>query len=368
MRSIMDKIKGGEEVHKRAIEKNWYFTVVIWLIICAGVLAILFPFAREKTIAQKPYASTGITKNIDERVLIAGLERELDLIPDAENGKDLTIFLPAGVNAEEVLLENRYMEGKLWVFIPCNSQEYFEECEVSGNVEIIGNASCQSLENGVLLNLQTEQLVEFSGVIENEKLVLSFENPLEQYSRIAVLDVMGESAESREVAEAVSQLVKETLSGTEVGVFLLNHAGVDAEKCLDFLEKAGADVYIQLSVDEKEDAPEEYGISCWYNEEYYIPDFGNLQLADTLAGSVAYACSNRVLGLYAVGEESFLRQLQIPGAWILVGNLANARERELLLDERYQEKIAEGISGAVLESFRVMEETNVSNLRSQNEK
>ncbi|MFQ8980292.1 MAG: N-acetylmuramoyl-L-alanine amidase [Waltera sp.] len=94
-----------------------------------------------------------------------------------------------------------------------------------------------------------------------------------------------------------------------------------------------------------------HGIRAEYNDEYYLPDFGNVQWADCVTRQVTVASSNRAIGLFPAEEDDILWQLKIPAARISLGYVTNSSERQLLEQESYQKKLAEGIAEAISEVY-----------------
>ena len=98
-----------------------------------------------------------------------------------------------------------------------------------------------------------------------------------------------------------------------------------------------------------------------FSAQYFIPVFGSEKLADVLTRETAIAASNRALGIFDAGEESLLNLLSVRGAELSIGYLTNEKEEELLMQQAYQEKLAEGISKAILEAceeLKTAEEQN----------
>ena len=116
------------------------------------------------------------------------------------------------------------------------------------------------------------------------------------------------------------------------------------------IQEAGADLYIRIGAAENAAEENVYGIQCYYNDEYFIPGFGNVELADIVTRAVTIASSNRALGLIPADEDSILKEIDIPAVQLSAGYLSNDRERNLLQQEAYLEKVAEGILNAIGES------------------
>ena len=63
------------------------------------------------------------------------------------------------------------------------------------------------------------------------------------------------------------------------------------------------------------------------------------------------AASNRAVGLFPATEEDVLWEIAIPSARISLGYVTNAAERQLLIQENYQKKLAQGIAEAINEVY-----------------
>ena len=118
---------------------------------------------------------------------------------------------------------------------------------------------------------------------------------------------------------------------------------------------AKADMYIRIET-ACEEASEEYGIRALYNGTYFIPGFGNIELADTLEREVTVSVSGKAQGLLEDPDpNSVLYQLTIPAATIQVGYLSNAQEARLLSREDYIRRIADGIYQSIMKVYEIQE-------------
>ena len=126
---------------------------------------------------------------------------------------------------------------------------------------------------------------------------------------------------------------------------------VTKEARRQFADWVGADLYLEIGLSSDPEDASVYGISGEYNDEYYIPEFGNLQWADCVTRQVTVAASNRAVGLFPATEEDVLWEIAIPSARISLGYVTNAAERQLLIQENYQKKLAQGIAEAINEVY-----------------
>ncbi len=81
----------------------------------------------------------------------------------------------------------------------------------------------------------------------------------------------------------------------QVKVYLTRTEDIDVTKEArrQFADWVGADLYLEIGLSSDPENTSVYGISGEYNDEYYIPEFGNLQWADCVTRQVTVAASNR---------------------------------------------------------------------------
>ena len=112
-----------------------------------------------------------------------------------------------------------------------------------------------------------------------------------------------------------------------------------------------ADMLIRIEVSGDENS-KLYGTSAVYNSQYFIPGFGNVELADLLEREVVTSISGKACGLIESSEEDrVVNSATVPAAAIRVGYLTNSQEAILLQREDYIRRIAEGIYNAVMKAY-----------------
>ena len=74
----------------------------------------------------------------------------------------------------------------------------------------------------------------------------------------------------------------------QVKVYLTRTEDIDVTKEArrQFADWVGADLYLEIGLSSDPENTSVYGISGEYNDEYYIPEFGNLQWADCVTRQV----------------------------------------------------------------------------------
>lgn len=340
--------------------ENRKLTCALWTILCVGSMAVMLAFAAKKTIviADSAQNQTELAYGTDGRGNPA--ERPLEVSAAAGVRKRFSIRLPKEVKAEQVVMENRCASRELLLYVEGAKQAFFEENGLSGDVSPVRSASSQVHDRGILLKVQMSRVLEYKSTMEGSTLTIEWYEPRELYDYIVVLDTAGGSEERKDgvLTRKVARLVQQKFDQPNVRLYLLSMEDVqvaDADR-IGLAEELQADLYVRLRTSYDDGRPEAYGILGAYNEEYYIPYFGNVELADILTRAVTIASSNRAAGLERAGEESILRSLKVPAAEISLGYLSNDREAGLLWQEGYQGKLADGLVEGIKEAVRRLEE------------
>ncbi len=341
-------------------KQNMMITLVMWVCLACGCMASMLYVASRKTIV---IADTVRDESEVEGISAQGTGQKELLLQSKYGDEDhIRIPLAKGTKAESVVMENRYMERELWVYLKDAKEEFYMENAICGDLSPIQKGYFETNKDGIVLKLQMDDVLEYRSTMENDTLVIVCYEPDELYEQIVVVDPAGGGNElgstvggytEKEIALQVAKKLQKQSEQENIKVYFtrLEDTEVSAQERLDFVEAAEADIYIAIGVCEDGGHPEDYGIHGFYNEEYFIPEFGNIQVADILTRNVTVAASNRAIGLSAAEEESLLREIKIPAAEICMGYLSNEQERALLWQEHYQEKLAEGLANAILEIY-----------------
>lgn len=352
-----------KNMKKRDAQKdNMLITLIMWVFLaCIGMGAMLY-VASQKTIViadtvpgGKDYAEMnsgdyglGTTELLFESV--AG-----------EAGR-LHIPLQKGMKAEKIVMENHYLEREFWIYLQGAEKEFYEENAILGDVAPVIGGYCEMQQGSLVLKLRMEKVFEYQSTMENNALVIACYEPHELYEQIVVVDPMGGGSESgakvglhteKEIAMQVAKQLQKQPTSESIKIYYtrLEDETVSREERLALIEAVKADLFISICSCVDTEHPEYYGVHGYYNDEYYIPEYGNIQWADILTRNVTIAASNRAIGLTPAKEGSILYDVEIPAAEICVGYMSNKDELALLGREAYQEKLAKGLKNAIEEFF-----------------
>lgn len=336
-------------------------TLAMWIVLCIAAMMSMLRLAAHKTIVitDMPQSQAGLESTV--RADYALQLRETD-----SDGR-FVIPLPQNVRAEDVIMENRYMERELWIHIQGENKQFYAQNAVSGDISAIVEGRYEIQPDGVLLKFTMEKIQEYRSTMNDNVLEVAGCRPEEMYPFIVVIDPVGGGRENglcsyvyreKELALQIAKLVQRDCALSDVKLYFTRTEDVEvsAEERTALAGDVGADLYIRIGAAENPAEEGIYGIQSYYNEEFFIPDFGNVDLADIVTKAVTVAASNRALGLIPAEKDSILREINIPAVQLSVGYLSNDKERNLLQQEAYLEKVAEGIINAIDECRQRMME------------
>lgn len=347
---------------KDSKNKNMLITLVIWCVLCSACMAGMLAVASDKTIIIEDAAQKQAELPTDSKQLGAVRGAVLELQEERFMERLLCIPIGAGIKAEDVTVENKYVNQELWIYIKKAEEAFYQENNIIGDVASVKKCWYELQDDGLLLKMRMDTVWEYHSTMENGSLKIAFSKPRDNYRQIVVLDPIGGGSDSgitvngyseKELALQVAKLVPKKLEQPEIKVYITrgDDTEMSEEQRLKLVQAVEPDLFLQIRASQSIEDPEQYGIQAYYNDAYFIPDFGNVEWADAVTKKVTVSVSNRALGLFPASEESILKQLNMPAASISVGYLTNEQEKSLLAQTGYQEKLATGIAEAILEVY-----------------
>lgn len=358
--------KESAKADKGQKSENMIAACVVWTLVFLGCMTSMLLFAANKTIviADVSQDPSGVPVNPIQAGETAG-DRTLALQEDYEMNGSFRIPLPKGIRAENVTMENRYVDRELLLYIQDGDEEFYDENRISGDIAPVLSAYCEMQERGVLLKIDMDRVLEYRSTMDSSGLTINWYEPAELYDYIVVLDPAGGSEtgindyslSEKDVTLQVVKQIQKQFNQQSVRLYSTRTEDVymSPDERVRFAEEVGADFYIRLRTSADGADADVYGITGLYNEDYYIPGFGNTELADIFTREVTISASNRAVGLKTAEEESVLRRLKMPAAEISLGFLSNPQEEYLLGQESYQEKLAAGFVSAISKAVEMLE-------------
>ena len=285
---------------------------------------------------------------------------------NSQNTNYFCIPLPESVRAEEVTVENHYMDRELWISIEpkdmAGLDEYYEGNSVYGNSESVLEGHFEVEKQRVCLRFKLTDVYEYHSIFEDNTLYVDFMAPKEAYDRIIVIDpayglddagVSIETVSAKDITLGIAKALKTKLDETDIKVYYtrMDDSNPDAENRVGLAAATKADMLVRIEVAGAESS-KEYGTEAVYNSRFFIPGFGSIELADLLEREVVTAISGKANGLLEAAEDdSVICDATVPAAAIRVGYLTNGQEAILLQREDYIQRIAEGIYQAIIKAY-----------------
>ena len=314
-------------------------------------------------------------ENASNMATAVNTSNELTFSDEDSDKEYLIIPVPVKTEADDITIENHYMDRELYILVNGAEEEFYKNGEnvISGNRTNITDGTFDIIKGDVRLRLSMNGVYEYKTVLENDCLYITFYNPKELYDKVIVIDpacggsdtgvinteVAASSsinASKSELAEkditlAVAKALKEKLDAEDnLKVYYTRMDDTDPSEDMRtaLANDSKADAYIRIEVSGDSDTSL-YGITTKYNDEYFIPGFGNVELSDLMESSVTTAVKGRALGLKkATNEDATLLKMTVPSCSVMVGCINNKQEAILLSREDYIDKIAQGLYDGII--------------------
>lgn len=351
-------------MNQTLMKKTAACSVVFFL----AAMGMIFWMSANKVITITDVAQDEVMENlaVKDNTSKDGAVKNLTFKMGKADTSYLRIPLPEGCKADDIIIENHYMDKALWILIPNADGNFYEENIISGNRESVRQGFFEVTKEGIALNFQLTGIYECRTILENENLYISFLVPAEMYDKIVVIDpawggsVSGYTAENireKDVNLQIARKLKEKLDESDIKAYYTRMDDVNPaeEDRVALGNETRADMYIRIQLSASEDSSV-YGTSTVYNGDYFIPGFGNVELADCLEREVVTAIKGKAIGLIEAGQEEYtLRRSEIPSAAVNAGYITNKQEAALLGRDEYIDKIATGIYNAIVKIYEEIE-------------
>ena len=295
-------------------------------------------------------------------------------VSDNQSGK-LIIPLSKSVGSDDIVLEDKYMDHELLIYIDSREEGFYKDNAVKTDLDIIEGADCiaENDTGAVCLNFKLDGLyANHSSLTETGNIEVEFFKPSEGYDRIVIVDPsMGDGSRGpgfgalseREVTLDVAMELKGIAERDEENKVKFyytrisdsdNDKEIATEDVLRLVDETGADMLVGIGTRTDSDGTSD-GIMTTYNDSFYIRRLSNAELGNIMEKNCVTKSGSDALGMEASSEQDeVLLGSTIPSCRVLIGNLDGSRDKELLSDGTYKNKLAMGIYQGVLEAFEEM--------------
>ena len=231
---------------------------------------------------------------------------ELDI--ETIKSDNVCVVIPTKENSEESILgiENDYLDQQIIVKIDGYLKDYYgiNKLKCSGNCIESATAVYQGGCTYIILKLEAikEHVIRYD---KNECNIELF-NPEELYEKIVIIDPahggddLGcsiEGAIEKDITLNVALLIKEELDSKGIKSYCtrVDDTLISDDKRLEFCDKITADMLI--SIHASEGKVNDFGALGIYNDEYFIPKFDSIKLANCILENVVVSSGTRAIGM-----------------------------------------------------------------------
>lgn len=350
-------------------------TLVYCVLFVAAAMSVMLYYAATKTVGVTDLAQDEVVRPTAQKEesapAVPARENEIAIDRSAQNTNYFCIPMPESVKAEEVVLENHYMDKELWVNIGAAQtkvyEAFYEANSVYGNSGNVLDGRFEAEKERIYLRFALDGVYEYRSIFEDHTLYVEFVPSKEVYEKIIVIDpayggeeqgVAVEGVSSKDITLGVAKALKTMFDESDIKVYYtrMDDSNPAAADRVELAAATKADMLIRIEVSGDENS-KLYGTSAVYNSKYFIPGFGNVELADLLEREVVTSISGKACGLVESAEDDrVVNSATVPAAAIRVGYLTNGQEAILLQREDYIKRIAEGIYNAVMKAYEQREE------------
>ena len=211
-------------------------TVVFAILFCAISMGGMLFFARNKAIEIDNVAQDQVVNGIGFADIMQEAAGSLRFRQTEETTEYLCIPLENGVKAEEVTIENHYMEKQVWVYIKDTTAEFYAKEAIFGNLEGITEGIYEHAGGTTLIKFTLAEVYECKSVLEEGYLYIDFVLPGEVYDRIVVIDagfggtdngVTANGLIEKDINLDIIKRVKELLDNSGIKVYYTRTTDVD---------------------------------------------------------------------------------------------------------------------------------------------
>lgn len=329
-----------------------------WSAVALSVIALLvflflIRFERYTTIKVLELAQDEVQEQQKEAVYVEAPGESYLIVQKGDESGEIGIPLDGTVASTEITAENRYLNKQIVVQIAGAKSDFYKNIVISGNKMQVRDAVYHMEEDGIHIRFDMDRIYEISTKYEKKQLTISLDNPKDKYDRIVILDP---DLQYGDITWDIAAKAKSLLEENDIKVYLSGKEQSTEQECniTDLTRYIYPDMLIGITLGEDRDT-QILGTKVQYDGQYFTPGMTNVMLADILEHQVTLAVEGKVLGIESDSQPASWKNVPVPAACLVAGYRTNQQEYELLCEAQYRQKIAEGISNAVLTAYEKME-------------
>ncbi|MBO6240849.1 MAG: hypothetical protein J6O61_08470 [Butyrivibrio sp.] len=261
----------------------------------------------------------------------------------------LIIPLSKTVGSDDIVLEDRYIDHELKIYIDSREEGFYLENAIITDLNILKSAVCitENDSGSVCLDFVLNDLyASSSSLTENSTIEVEFAKPSEMYDYTVVFDPAGAGDYDSASAIDIALELKEIAAKDKENNLKIYFTGLGTEPASDerkskLLKETAADLVIALNSRISDEQGSDI-VSAYYNSQFFLRGMNNAEFADLTERSVATKIGAIASGVYEADEDDvLLKEATVPAARICV-------EYDNSSDDK---KIAEGLYDAIIQAL-----------------
>ena len=348
--------------------------VLKWVTASSGLVTILacvclwfFPGIKE-TLVPEPDVTIAPENKVEVQVQVqvqapSNDQAQEDVVADNEMEK-LNIQLPAGIHGGQVTISNNYLTQIVTVRFAKGVDDYSENYKVYGNSDFIASVVYYRDGEAGVLEIQLDQVCEFSYIYREDFLCIDFIDPHELYDKVIVVDAghggrdpgaLRKDVYEKDINLAILKQVKALFDGNDkIKVYYTrtDDTNPGLSQRVGLANKAKADLFISIHNNSTANGKvgTENGTMVLYSQDD-TSEYSSKRFAEMCLKNIVASAGSKSRGLIQGNYVNIVRNSQAPVALIEVGYMTNLAEVEKLQTLEYQKLVAQGIYNAVMQAF-----------------
>lgn len=281
---------------------------------------------------------------------------------DIVNNIDIT--LPAEVNYNDLITEDRYMKRQIIINMPGNHKEFYDLNPIVNSYEVVTNIEVVENNNTTDIILTTSVVRGFDITGDNGNLKLRIGNPKEFYDKIIVLDAGHGGYDPGAVKNYINEkdfnftilnkYTAEYFNNSDIKVYFTRTEDVlvNLYERAAFATEVSADLFISLHMNANNSSSVN-GTGVYYsklNTSSSKEGVTSKKLAQKFADNISKAIGTKNNGILA---ENFVvvRDTQVPAVLIELAFMTNSSDFKKLNTKSVQKKAAEAIYKTIVSLY-----------------
>lgn len=250
------------------------------------------------------------------------------------------------------------------------SKNELEDCQLLADplVVVCEEVSAVSIEGstaGCIVRIPETKFASCQLQLTPEEIIVNFSELRPSSTCTVVIDaghggedtgtVLGELQEKDVTLGVIEQLQPMLAQEENMRVFYTRTTDTTTgdEDRTAFANAIKADMLISIHV--RLEPAEGNDLKAYYNDKYFIPEFGSVELANVLEEEVIQKIGGTATGLYAAeADDAFIATARVPVAKLEVGSMCTDNDLAIMKTLAYQKQIAEGLYAGINRAYEQM--------------